>query len=47
MKMAQNNTNTLQDAKWDFPLAVWLGQIGDGQRERADKTTVLPAHNEL
>lgn len=45
--MAQNNTNTLQDAKCDIPPAVWLGQIREGQKETADKNTVLPGHNEL
>lgn len=34
MKIAQNNANTLQDAKCDIPPAVWLRQIGEGQRER-------------
>ena len=34
MKTVQNNTKMLQHAKCDIPPAVWLGQIGEGQRKR-------------
>lgn len=49
MEMTDNNMNTLKDATCDSPPAVWLGQLGEGQKERADKkkNTVLPGHNEL